>query len=236
MKIRTILTLFLIITFANANCYSQNQGFSANKIYGLNPLLYNGKLYTFFAAANTQGSQFLDGPNFKKGSVQFRGEKFNNLLLNYDVHNQQVVLRFKTRMKNTREIVLSNVWLKYFNLGEQHFEILKFPGIKSRIYQVIGNGHYEILYTWRKDYNLSNTFGATNFAFSKPVRDTYLKVGKKLIHYKNNKSFVALFGPENKSSLNKFLRKNKIKLNRIKKSRLQAVLRLINYCNTLPGK
>jgi hypothetical protein len=198
--------------------------------------LYNGKFYTFFTAASTKGSQFLDGPKFVKGSVQFRGEKFSNLLLNYDVHKQKLVLKYKTQMKNLREIVLSNVWLKSFNLGQKHFEILTFPGLKPKIYQVIGNGHYKILYTWRKDYNHNNTYGATNFVFSKPVRESYLKVGNKLIHYKKNKSFIALFGPQNKSALNKFLRKNRIKLNRIKKSSLQNVLKLINYCNTLPVK
>jgi hypothetical protein len=236
MKIRTILTLFLIITFASENCYSQNQGFSANQIYGLNPMLYNGKLYTSFIAANTIGSPFLEGPRFINGSVHIRGKEFRNLLLNYDVHTQQVVLRYKTQMKNIREIVLSKVWLKSFSLGQKHFEILTFPGMKSKIYQVIGKGHYRILYTWRKDFSLSNTYGAKNFTFSKPVRESYLDVGNKLMHYKNNRSFVALFGPENKSAINKYLRKNRIKLNKIKKSRLQAVLQLINYCNTLKGK
>lgn len=236
MKIRSIILFFLIVTFAGVKSYGQTPVLTANRIYGLNPLLYNGKFYTFFTPVNTRGSQFIDGPVFVKGSVDIRGGKFNNVLLNYDIHNQQVVLKYKTQMNNMMEIVLSNVWLKSFNLGNKYFEVLTFPGVKSRIYQVIGKGHYEILYTWRKDYNLSNSYGATNFAFSKPVRDSYLKSGNKLLHFKSNKSFVDLFRPENRSVLNKYLRRNKIKLNRLKKSRLQTVERLINYCNTLPSK
>lgn len=236
MKLRSFMSVLLIITFASVNCYAQTPVLSANRIYGLNPLLYNGAFYTFFPAASTKGSQFLDSKKFVTGSVQIRGKKFNNLLLNYDVYNQKVVLKFKNEMSNMREIVLSTVWLKSFNLGNKHFEVFSFPGVKSKIYQVIGKGYYEILYTWSKDYNLSNNYGATNFVFSKPVRESYLKAGNKLIHYKSNKSFVDLFGSKNKSVLNKYLRKNRIKLNRPKKSGSQAVLNLINYCNSLSIK
>lgn len=236
MKIRSIISFLLILTFASANCYAQTKALSANQVYGLNPLLYNGPFYTFFPAANTKGSQFLDGPEFMKGSVLIRGEKFNNLLLNYDVYNQQVVLKYKTQLSNVKEIVLLKIWLKFFNLGKKHFEILSFSGSKSRIYQVIGKGHYQIFYTWGKNYDLNNSFGATNYAFSKPIRDAYLREGNKLLHYKNNKSFVALFSPKYKPLINKYLRENGIKLNRLKKSKPQVVLNLINYCNTLAGK
>lgn len=236
MKIRSFIFLFLIFTFASVNCRAQTPVLSANRIYGLNPLLYNGQFYTYFPAASTQGSQFLHGPKFVKGSVQIRGKKFYNLLLNYDVYNQEVVLKYITQMNNLKEIVLSKVWLKSFNLGKQHFEVLSFPGVKPRIYQVIGKGNYQILYIWQKDYNHSNSYGATNFVFSKPIRKSYLKAGSKLMHYKSNRSFVSLFGPENKSLINKYLRRNGIKLNREKKSGPESVLGLINYCNTLQDK
>ena len=212
MKIRLIPLLLILILFVANPGYAQTPVLTANEIYGLNPLLYNGKFYTYFTAANTKGSQFLDDHEFVKGSVRIRGKNFRNLLLNYDVFNQQLVLKYKTRMNNMMKLVISKAWLESFNLDDKHFEILSFPGSKSRIYQVIGQGRYRILYTWTKTYALDHTFGATNFAFSKPIRGSYLQLGNKLMHYKSNKSFVKLFGPENKSSLNKYLRKNKIKI------------------------
>lgn len=224
-----LITMLLVVT----SSYSQTPVLSANQIYGLNPELYNGKIYSYAPAITTKGTQFLYGPEFEKGSVVINGKTFGNLLLNYDVFNQQVVLKFMTRMNNMMKIILSDVWLKSFNLGDKHFEILSFPKIKPRIYQVIGKGRYEVLYTWRKDYNLQNTYGASNYAFSKPVRESYLKFKDKLTHYKNNKQFVNLFSSENRPLLNKFLRKNKIK---VKKSGSKEILQLINYCNTLPTK
>lgn len=236
MKMRMGILLFLIMVLAGTRSFAQTPVLSANRIYGLNPILYNGQVYTYFPSASTLGSQFIDGSKFVEGSVHIRGKKFNNILINYDIYNQKVVLKYRTRMNNMMEIVLSKVWLKSFDLGEKHFEVLTFPGVKSRIYQVIGKGHYEILYTWQKNYGLANGYGATNFAFSKPIRDSYLKAGNKVMHYTSNRNFVSRFGPENKSLLNKYLRKNGIKLNRGKKSGPQAVLRLINYCNTLSHK
>ena len=233
MKVRLPFFLFILIQIAAPQSHAQTPVLSSNQIYGLNPLLYNGKVYTYFYAANTKGSQFLDGPEFVNGSVQIRGKNFSGILLNYDVYNQKVVLKYKTRMNNLMEIVISEAWLESFNLDGKYFEILSFPGIKSRIYQVIGQGRYRILYTWSKTYALDHTYGATNFAFSKPVRESYLQLGDKLMHYKSNRNFVALFGPENKSLLNKYLRKNKIK---VRKSGQQVSLQLINYCNTLTDK
>ncbi len=233
MKIRLPFLLFILIQIAVTQSHAQTPVLSANQIYGLNPLLYNGKFYTYFNAANTKGSQFLDGPKFVKGSVQIRGKNFSGILLNYDVYNQKVVLKYKTRMNNLMEIVISKAWLESFNIDGKHFEILSFSGIKPRIYQVIGQGRYRILYTWTKTYALDHTYGATNFAFSKPVRESYLQSGNKLMRYKNNRSFVALFGRENKSLLNKYLRKNKIK---VRKSGQHTTLQLINCCNTLTDK
>jgi len=233
MKIRLPILLIILLQITVTQGYAQTSVLSANHIYGLNPLLYNGKFYTFFPAANTKGSQFLGGPEFVKGSVKIRGKNFPGILLNYDVYNQQVVLKYKTRMNNVMKIVISEAWLESFSLGKKHFEILTFPNTRSRIYQVTGTGRYKILYSWTKYYALDHTFGATNFAFSKPVRKSYLQSGNKLKRYKNNKSFIALFAPENRLLLKRYLRKNKIKL---RKSGQQATLKLINYCNALSNK
>lgn len=239
MKIRAITLLLLIVAFTHARSFSQNPYLSAESIYGPNLLLYNGPLYSFFTAPGTIGSQFLDGPQFVKGSVEFRGEKFTHILLNYDIYNQKVVLEYKTQNNKLREIVLPNIWIKSFHLGEMHFETLSFPGTKPSIYQIIGRGHFQILYAWSKNVNYGDNTNVSDQAFlvfSKPLKETYLRSGDKLMPYKNNESFVALFDPENKPLLKKYLRKNRIKLNKLGKSGQASVLQLINYCNTLPRK
>lgn len=233
MKTIPKILLFFTMLFAVESTLAQVPVLSANRIYGLNPALYNGKFYSYFAPAGTEGSQFLNGPDFVKGSAQINGKTFNDLLLNYDIYNQRVVLKYKTRMNNMMQIVLSVVTLESFNMGERHFEILSFPQVKTRVYQVLGNGPYKILYAWYKLYALDNSYGSTTFKFSKPFRESYVKVGDKRMRYGSNRSFVALFGRGNKSALNKYMRKNKIK---VKKSSQQAILQLINYCNTLPSK
>ncbi len=237
MKIRLIVLLFLIVAFTDGRIFSQTlipaPDLTANNIYGPNPLLYNGLSYSFSPPPGTKGSQFLYGPKFVKGSIQLRGEKFTNLLLNYDVYNQQIVLEYKTKKNDLLGVILPNSWIKTINLWGKHFESLSFQGNKPRIYQVIGKGYFQILYTWRKFLNPDEDPKAVNLVFSKPSRVSYLKSGNKLMHYRDNRSFIALFNPKYKSLLKKYLRKNRIKLNQVKKSGMPAVLKLINYCNSL---
>ncbi len=233
MKTKPFLLLLFLLTFEAVQSHAQTPVLSPDKIYGLNPRLYNGKFYTYAAPVSTEGSQFLSGPEFQTGSATINGKTFHHLLLNYDIYNQQVVLKYTTRNHNMMKIVLSDFRLQSFNMGERHFEVRSFPGETTQIYQVLGKGTYEILYYWRKDYNLQNTYGATNFKFSKPVRESYLCIGNKRMHFRNNNNFVKLFGHENRVLVSRYLRRNKIN---VKKSGPRDLLQLIQYCNTLSEK
>lgn len=233
MKFLFQLSMIFLIQFLSNSGSAQETLLPDNQVYGLDPLLYNGKQYAYFLPAGTSGSPFLNGPEYEQGSVQIRGISYKSLLLNYDVYNQQLILRFKTQAGNEQLMTISNAWLEAFTLDNKQFELLALQDTMRQIYQVIGTGNIRILYSFTKILSLDKSYGATNFNFSKPTRESVLLIGSKPIRYKNNRSFIALFGPVNQPILKKFLRQQKIN---VKKANDLQMVKLMNFCNTLPDK
>ena len=233
MKILFRTFLFTLLLFASSGIYAQITTTGTDKVYGLDPLLFNGKYYTYFLPAGTGGTQFFGGSEFEKGLVVIRGVTYENLLLKYDVFNQQLILQYKTNSGADNQIVISDAWLESFNLGNTHFEMLAIQDSVKRIYQVLGSGPDRILYSWRKELTLDSRTGATNHVFSDSKKETYLLTGSRLLKYKNNRSFAALFIPSKQAALKKQLRLQRIKM---QKASDWTINELINFCNTLSSK
>jgi hypothetical protein len=233
MKIvyRAFLVIWLLLV--STGSYAQNSDSDPDKVYGLDPLLYNGRFYSYFLPAGTGGTPFFNGPGFVNGSVTIRGVTYDSLSLKYDVFNQQLILLYKTSVGAKNLIVVSDAWLESFSLAGSHFELLAIQDTIRQIYQVIGTGPTVVLYQWRKDLAIDGGFGNESYAFSKSKRDSYLLIGKKLLKYKKNKSFVAQFDLANQAALKKYLRQERVKL---KKASDKAVSDLIKYCNSLSPK
>jgi len=228
---RLSLVIFLLVT--SAGVCAQPSTTAPDKAYGLDPLLHNGKFYTYFLPPWTGGTQFFNGPGFVKGSVTLRGVTYDNLRLKYDVFNQQLVLQYETSSGSDNLIVLSDAWLETFNLGGVHFEILAIQDSLKRIYQVMGTAPNRLLYYWYKELAIDGGIGIENYVFSAPKRESYMLIGTKLFKYKNNKSFLALFDTEKQAALKKYFRQQHIN---VKKASDQVITELVNYCNTLSTK
>lgn len=228
-SILVFISLLQIPVFVNA----QKSISDLDKAYGLDPALYNGKIYTYFLPYGTGGTQFLFGPEFIEGSAFIRGRTYDNLALNYDVFNKQVILQYEPEEGVRKQIILSDAWLEAFNLGKIHFELLAIEDTISRFYQVIGDDPYRVLYAWRKDLTLANQHGATNHVFSEPIKEVFLFDGVKMLKFRSNKNFIALFDPGDQAALKKYIRQNRINL---RKASDQAIDELMNYCGAFTLK
>jgi hypothetical protein len=224
-RISVVFFLFFMFTGVHAQSPTTFPG----NIYGLDPLLYNGKYNSYFIPSGTGGTPFFNGPDFLTGYVTIRGVSYDNLWLKYDVFNNQLILQYKTSAGADNQIILSDAWLETFDLGGSHFEMLAIQDSIKRIYQVMGTGPNRILYSWSKSLDLDTRLGAINHVFSASKKETYLLSGSKLLKYKNNRSFVALFEPSKQPALKKFMRQKKTN---VKKASDLVMTELINYCNT----
>ncbi|NMC36865.1 MAG: hypothetical protein GYA41_00895 [Bacteroidales bacterium] len=220
--------LYLSLAF---QIHGQHNNDISDDIFGSDPLLFNGRIYTFSPPLNTGGNQFLHDTNFEEGSVTIRGVRYNDLLLNYDVYNQQLILKYNTREDAVNFIVLSDAWLECFTFGGLQFENITLSDSIKQFFQVIGSGPYRILYSWAKKLSLDNFIGAKNHVFSEPHKQMFLLSHNRISKFWNNKSYSFLFH-ERRPDVMKFLRGEKIN---VKKAPDKLMLQVINYCNSIPS-
>ncbi len=133
-------SILVIVLFTLSGLLKSQDGAGiADKVYGLDPTLYNGKKYTYFLPASTGSHQYLFSPDYVSGSVTINGKTYEGILLNYDIYNQQLLLKFADETGAMNILEVSGAWLESFLIGTTGFEYLDI-GKGPRIYQVLGSG------------------------------------------------------------------------------------------------
>lgn len=224
-----IILLFLLFSGASGISAQQAEG-DNDDVYGLNPVLYNGRLYTFNTPLNTSGNQYFSQRQFETGSVTLRGVTFTDLLLNYDIYNQQLIIKYKIKTGAASLITVSDAWLEAFSINGLNFKIFTTQDTVKRIYQELGSGPIYILYYWNKTLKLDNSYGATNLTFSKAIKERNLLIGNDILPFRNNRSFFSLFDLGKRLMIKEYLRQHKIN---VRKAVDQKMTELMFYCNTL---
>ena len=225
MNTPKILLSLIIIFFSTIYSFSQD----VDSIYGLNPILYNGQLYTYYVPSSVSGNQYLHNKDFHAGIVNIKNTQFDNVLLNYDIYNQEVVLLFELKQR-LLVIKLLKDKINNFLIGNEYFELIQDDQSDYIIYQVIGDGNYKILYRWQKWLKLSTDKESGGYLFTKPIKTTYLKINNEIFKYRNNRTFLSLMEDSKKQQVKKYLKQNKINVRRASDNELSELIKL---CNSL---
>lgn len=217
------ITIFLCSAF-------QVNAQDISSIYGLDPLLHNGRTYAFTLSNGTIGHPFLHTQNYASGYVIIKNEKFKDILLNYDIYNQELILKYKDLHGAFNFIKLSKAWLRGFYLHNDAFVLIEAEDGQKQFFQVIGQDGLQILYQWQKKMSLSMQTGSKNYQFLDPEKIMYLFSNKEFFRFKNNKSFIAYFEPSLRDYLKEYLSQNKIN---VKKASDEEMLNLITFCSRI---
>ena len=222
------LTLTFLLFFSG-NLISQDAFLEMDRVYGLDPLLYNGKKYIYFLPDGTGGNPFLSSAEFIKGDVVIKGVRFPDILLNYDIYNQQLLLQYLDETGAPQIIEVSKAWLESFRLGDLEFKCV-IDDKETRFFQALGDGPYQILYSWRKNFKLINSTGPSYYSFSLPIRTRYVMIDGELHNFKSKGSFIKIFDPSHQLEIRNYIQRNKINL---KHASDQIMTDLINYTGNL---
>ena len=202
-----------------------------SELFGLNPELYSGQLYSFKLNKKTSGNQYFDSPEFKNGYAILNGKKFSNILLNIDVVNELPLLQFTNKSGLTGILILPFTQLDEFSIDNKQFTIYTSENDSiKKIYQVIGKGKFEIYCHREKRITTASINDYNDVNILEKPKKNYLKMNDKLFPYSNKSSFIKLFPKENQSQIKVFMKEKGI--NRVKDMDLN-VQALIDYCNTL---
>jgi hypothetical protein len=228
---RITFIIFFLAPVSETTAQLTNNG--NDDVYGFDPMLYNGRYYTFFSPLNARGNQYLNDRQFESGTVTLYGRTYSDLSLNYDIYNQQLLMKYAEDNGITKVIIISDAWLESFSINDKNFRILQVSENEKRICQKIGMGPTCILYFWRKSMQVTNVVDGTVMSFSKPSREMNLLTKGKIVRYRNNRSFINLFESEDKENIRKYFRTHRIN---VKKSSDRIMEDLITYCNTFNDK
>ncbi len=230
----TFPRLFILLTIALWSLSGQAQDLQNNpdQVYGFDPLLYNGLVYSFYPHPGTGGTQYLFDAFDRRGSVTLRGVTYSNLTLNYDIFNHQLIMEFKNGIGSQSSIQISYGWLEKASLGGSNFAVIAGADSNKRIYQVIGDGHKNILYYQSKDLLMDNTKIKGSHYFSAVRKTMFVMINDQITAFKNNAGFLKAFSQSDKSLIKVYMRIHNIN---VKKASDRAMTEMINYCNTLPG-
>lgn len=200
----------------------------SRSIYGLEPLLYNGRVYAFGLSNETIGHPFLHTPDYTSGEVMIRNELFKGVWLNYDIYNQALILKYRDIHGADQVIKLSKAWLQKFYLNHDEFVLMPSEDGQKEFFQVIGCDPLKVLYHWQKKMSVSKEVGKSNYYFSEPVKIMYLFSDGTFYEFRNNKGFLAYFEPGQRDTVKKYLTQNKI---RVKRASDEEMLNLISFCS-----
>lgn len=225
--IRSLLLILLLS--CSGTLISQDVVKVLDQVYGLDQTLCNGRKYLYLAPAGSNGHQYLVSPDYITGSVTLMGKCYQDISLNYDILNQQLLLKYNDGSGIPKIIDVSKAWLKSFSLGAMNFEFLSLDK-EPRFFQTLGEGQVRILYFWRKTLNIDGSVGSYHFTFTRALRDSYVFMDGQLKQFRTKRSLIRLFEPAHRPEIKSYLRKNKVN---VRKSSDQAMAAMIAFIGNI---
>jgi len=220
-----------ILVLLHIHCaVSQDLHPSVDLVYGPDAYLYNGKKYTFYLPPTTEGHQYLATEEFSPAHVTINGNTFTVENCNYDLYNQQVLMKYTSNSGALTVIELSQAWMDSFSLQGMNFSLITIPGRPRRIYQVIGTGANKVLKHWTRKLSLDMAHSSRAYTFTPVEKESYLVINGQAHNYKNNRGFLAVFEEEQREAIRKYMKQNRIN---VKKASDMSLSMLMDYCGGL---
>ena len=230
---RTILIFifslqFSLLTFGQANLNSVEQlvGYT-NELYGNDDILVSGKLY-IHDNMRSEGHPYYLSNKFGSSIVYIGNKTFFNVLLRYNIEDDEFVLTAKLKTGTQVLVILNNSVDSVFYMGRVFIpaQKLEIPGISKGYYERIVSKNFTFLTKHYKTYDLIH-YGAKKY--SKLFRAYSISTNSKIVKVNTKKLFISYFS-ENKKEVQKYLRKNKIDYKTCSREQLTT---LIKFCNEL---
>jgi hypothetical protein len=132
---------------------SSSQAGSSQQIisesYGPDQHLINGVEYINLHI-RSEGHKFLDEDKYYKGRVVIDRKIYKDVLLKYDIFNQQVLLLIEHQSGGNKQIILNNLRIDGFEINGRIFHKYTSPVSGTIFYQVIGNDEMSCFYHFKK--------------------------------------------------------------------------------------
>lgn len=200
--------------------------------YGTNDLLVNGIDYIPLHP-RADGHPYLESNKFHNGIVFIRGKVFANLDINYDLEQEQLILKYQKNDNKLVQIVLSQNIVDSFFIQNLIFVNSKFiPDIISKPQFVIQlyYGHHNFYKSIKKRfYPVYNSLNPNGKYEMPEVSYFIVSPDGKIIKVENKRQFIEYFS-KHKTAVSDYFKQNKIKWKKMTNFQLNQ---LMKFCDSL---
>ena len=191
--------------------------------YGLDHDLVNGiQLYNLYR--HVLYHPYFIGEESLPGSVTISGKQFDNLMINYDLCNQWLVLEYKTISGAINKIILEPMHTGGFKIDGNYFEKMTLDDNGPLFYQIINANGLSCYIHWKKQLmTISNNIKYAE-EFSDPLRTFFLEYNGTIFPFSNMRNFASIFSGPSINKARKYLKKNNIRFREISKEDLTGLL------------
>lgn len=153
---------------------------------------------------------YFEKETFTAGSVNISGREYEEVLLNYDLHGQQVILEYNGPGGSFGKIILISPHVNAFRLGEDHFEKLTLTDKGPKFYQVIRVEEIECFIHWKKEMVPTSNDLSYAYYFSEPKREYLITYEGDFHRFRTRRSFLRIFSGDLTKKVRRYLRKERI--------------------------
>jgi hypothetical protein len=198
----------------------------AEKRYGPDAGLIKGAKY-YYPYHTARGDPFLEKEIGELAIVKIDGRIYKNRRIRYDIYNQIMVLDYQDGSGAMASIRLPYERLEYVRLNGRCFR--KFPGDKSpgRFGQVIHWDSIGCIYFWHKEYRLNMQDGEGKYAFSDPMRRSFVLENGKYRQFNRKRSFLKCYPGYYKKPIKRYIKENRIRIRKASDTEMKSLMKFI---------
>ncbi len=197
--------------------------------YGLDPELVTGtQFYNDY-------HRVLNHPYYQTekslpGNVTISGKKFDDLLIQYDLFNQWLVLEYQGLPGGAQKIILEALSTEAFLLDGFYFEKKALDKREALFYQLLQAEGISFHIHWQK--KLRQTSNNLDYAesFSDPIRTYFLEYNGEISSFSKRKNLVSVLPPGAQKQTRKYLKTNRI---RFQQAGMNELLELLDFMASL---
>jgi len=170
---------------------------------------------------------YYRGETFSSGAVTISGRDYGDVLLNYDIFAQQVILEYHGRNGGVGKIILVSEHIDAFRLGGDRFEKLSLTEKGSQFYQVIATQGAAFYIHWERQMIPNSNDLKYTYYFSEPRGDFLLDYAGEIHRFSNRSSFQSIFPGNSGKQVRKYLRHHRFNFRKASTGELTGLLDFI---------
>ncbi len=238
MKKSELILIFICIFYIsvaqnkNTECTGQLLQ-NKDNIENDNPTLngLHGKKYNY--VYNTgEGTPFMEPNTWCNGSLSFGKRHYNDLMLKYDLVNDQLVYYYANHEKPVM-IALNKSFISDFEMHGSTFKYIRgFKNIKNGFYEEIVTGPASFFIRWEKYEQPASVNPQDNFELQKKW---YIKKDNKFYLVKNRWNVYEALNDQ-KTEIKEYIRKNIILVAFADERELLGIINHYNKLKSTSGK